>query len=355
MKQQISAGVAAALLVAGAAQASASLGDQWPLLGCARAGDCELAITSSGRAMQLRARLLTRDNRFDEALKASVDAIREAVAAEGALSRTAIDIRLNLAYGLLVRSRTEEARGPREEALAALRELGGANEIRAAMEESRLARQAYLMHAIGFDDAKSTIERARSLELGQGNMPFAAYDHIYVAPNLGMLGRHVEGLDVLAAAPSFEAERGAASGGGAYPNAIKLARARLMLVAGDPITALKWIPKSDGRVPKHYRLGLNGLVLGEALCASGQREQGIATLLARIASAEPNSHPHAPQIARARAVAGHCALMAGQRPLAQRLAAQSRAAFTAQPGVSPYFKAPLVKLERALGLNLPPV
>ena len=56
MKQQISAGIAAVLLIAGAAQASASLGDQWPLLGFARAGDCELAITSSGRAMQLRAR-----------------------------------------------------------------------------------------------------------------------------------------------------------------------------------------------------------------------------------------------------------------------------------------------------------
>ena len=32
------------------------IGDRWPLLGFARQGDCELAISSSGRAMQLRAR-----------------------------------------------------------------------------------------------------------------------------------------------------------------------------------------------------------------------------------------------------------------------------------------------------------
>lgn len=32
------------------------IGDRWPLLGFTRQGDCELAITSSGRALQLRAR-----------------------------------------------------------------------------------------------------------------------------------------------------------------------------------------------------------------------------------------------------------------------------------------------------------
>ena len=50
----IAIGLAFALL-AGAGQVRASLGDAWPLLGFARAGDCELAITSSGRAMQWRA------------------------------------------------------------------------------------------------------------------------------------------------------------------------------------------------------------------------------------------------------------------------------------------------------------
>ncbi len=56
MKQPIAIAIAAALLAAVGGQASASLGDQWPLLGFDRAGDCKLAITSSGRTLQLRAR-----------------------------------------------------------------------------------------------------------------------------------------------------------------------------------------------------------------------------------------------------------------------------------------------------------
>lgn len=66
-------------------------------------------------------------------------------------------------------------------------------------------------------------------------------------------------------------------------------------------------------------------------------------------------HAHAPWNARRRAVAGLCAFVARDRSAALRYAADARAAFTAQPGVSPYYKAPLFKLERALGLKLPPV
>ena len=50
------AGMAAALALCSGAPASAAVGDHWPLLGFTRQGDCELAITSSGRALQLRAR-----------------------------------------------------------------------------------------------------------------------------------------------------------------------------------------------------------------------------------------------------------------------------------------------------------
>ena len=53
--QTIKFGLTAVLLLVGAAQTSASVSDNWPLLGFARAGDCKLAITSSGRAMQWRA------------------------------------------------------------------------------------------------------------------------------------------------------------------------------------------------------------------------------------------------------------------------------------------------------------
>lgn len=49
-------GMVAALAMSGAGPTGAAVGDRWPLLGFARQGDCELAITSSGRALQLRAR-----------------------------------------------------------------------------------------------------------------------------------------------------------------------------------------------------------------------------------------------------------------------------------------------------------
>lgn len=65
--------------------------------------------------------------------------------------------------------------------------------------------------------------------------------------------------------------------------------------------------------------------------------------------------PNLRRAVRASAVTGWCALHAGDRTAAQRHAAQARATFTAQPGVSPYDKAPLVKLERALGVRPAPV
>jgi hypothetical protein len=76
------------------------------------------------------------------------------------------------------------------------------------------------------------------------------------------------------------------------------------------------------------------------------------TLANKLAQRDDQSSP---QRAYLRARAGLCAIAAGDRAAARSLAAQARAAFTAQPGVSPYYKAPLIKLERALGLRLPPV
>jgi len=43
-----------------------------------------------------------------------------------------------------------------------------------------------------------------------------------------------------------------------------------------------------------------------------------------------------------------CALAAGQRELALTYAELARQAFAEQPGVSPYYKAPLADLERRL-------
>ena len=57
---------------------------------------------------------------------------------------------------------------------------------------------------------------------------------------------------------------------------------------------------------------------------------------------------HHPHVAHWRALTGLCALDAGNRPRAMELAGLARQAFTQQPGVSPYYKAPLATLEKRL-------
>jgi hypothetical protein len=55
-----------------------------------------------------------------------------------------------------------------------------------------------------------------------------------------------------------------------------------------------------------------------------------------------------PRVAHWRAVTGLCALDAGNRRRAMALAELARQAFTQQPRVSPYYKAPLLTLEKRL-------
>jgi hypothetical protein len=61
--------------------------------------------------------------------------------------------------------------------------------------------------------------------------------------------------------------------------------------------------------------------------------------------------PNHPWVARARAVAGLCALALGNRKEAETFASEARRAFVAQPNVSPYFKEPLKRLDKQLGVK----
>jgi hypothetical protein len=60
-------------------------------------------------------------------------------------------------------------------------------------------------------------------------------------------------------------------------------------------------------------------------------------------------HPAAPQMARLHGVAALCARRAGEPALAARWESLARAALRAQPGVSPYFSAPLRALDAGAG------
>ncbi|WP_280151148.1 hypothetical protein [Piscinibacter sp. XHJ-5] len=78
--------------------------------------------------------------------------------------------------------------------------------------------------------------------------------------------------------------------------------------------------------------------------------EGLRHLEAGIAArVSHGSYRADPELARARAVAGACALASGDRKSAERLAQAAREAFVEQPDVSPYFKRPSETLDRRPG------
>jgi serine/threonine-protein kinase len=180
-----------------------------------------------------------------------------------------------------------------------------------------------------------------------------------IAENLRMAGDHSGAEAVLDSVPPVEAITGE---GGSNPNRyrrfINWARAELLLDRGQMAAASTLLaahPAIEGELTNDIA-DFEGL-MGRAQCGSGQPAKGLPRLRRSLdfwAHREGFS-PNHPNVAELRAEVGLCALSAGQRALAIESARQARAAFTAQPGVSPYYKAPLFKLERALGWRLPPV
>lgn len=189
--------------------------------------------------------------------------------------------------------------------------------------------------------------------------PFAVPDYLFIAENLSMRGHTREAEEFLDKAPDYEALH--VPGEEALRHLsnwrLKLARAEARLAGDDASGALELLsritPEANTRPDMRSQYDR---ALGEALCAAGRHAEGLKVLSPRLAEQEEaDFSPHAPWLARLRAVTGLCALRAGDRSTAMTYAAQARAAFTAQPGVSPFYKAPLFKLERALGLRLPSV
>jgi tetratricopeptide (TPR) repeat protein len=117
-------------------------------------------------AKRQRALILELSNKLDEAVPLEREAIAEAVAAEGPASPVANDIRLALASSLLNAARPDDARPLFESGIALLRAMGGGSEVRASREEAYYAFMMYTVGAIGFAEARQTIERdQRSLSV----------------------------------------------------------------------------------------------------------------------------------------------------------------------------------------------
>jgi eukaryotic-like serine/threonine-protein kinase len=186
---------------------------------------------------------------------------------------------------------------------------------------------------------------------GGGDHPYATWDHIVVALNLSMAGRHAEAMAALDAAPPPRAIQGETRLTDRYTLLLRRYRAELLLHQGDVTGAAALVPmallQSELRADEWNLRDL----LGEIRCrqgrhAEGRREvlQGLAVMQAVIG----DDHPHAPWQARSQAVAGLCALGLGLRAEARRHADRAAAAFAAQPGVSEHYKRPWRTLEAAL-------
>ena len=89
-------------------------------------------------------------------------------------------------------------------------------------------------------------------------------------------------------------------------------------------------------------------LLGAAKCRMGQPREGLSLLDGFIHHRAPLVYEHDAALARARSLAGLCALSLGDRARAIEYAMAARRAFTGQPGVSPFYKASLLELERKL-------
>jgi eukaryotic-like serine/threonine-protein kinase len=125
-------------------------------------------IVDAAHARSLRANLLVRAGRYDEALALIGSAVDDAISAEGPLSPTAIDIRLVMAYNLTRQGRGDEARPLREAALEALRASGTAGEVRAALEEAEFLATLAPKQQVHFEAAREAIERDRALIAARG-------------------------------------------------------------------------------------------------------------------------------------------------------------------------------------------
>jgi tetratricopeptide (TPR) repeat protein len=184
-------------------------------------------------------------------------------------------------------------------------------------------------------------------KMGGGSHPWAAVDWQRYSENLSMWGRHGDAEAVLAAAPRFpDLDRPRVSGD--YPRTVPEALTRVRLDAGDFRAALKSLPTTEPSREDTADFHSYFQLRGETRCGTDEAEAGLVDLKRSIKSQSKLASENHPSIARLRAVAGLCALSLGQRREAEEFAVKARSAFIAQPDVSPYFKEPLIRLERQL-------
>jgi hypothetical protein len=215
---------------------------------------------------------------------------------------------------------------------------------------------AMLARDVGRTDESEALRLERQslrAAMGQGQHVYSAYDFVGRATNLTMAGRFDEAGRLLAQAPHFEP----AAGGAAMPKAVAslhFAAARLQLEQGRVAAARAAIADVPASMEAIDGVSNSAVVRAQLQCADARTAHaGWAALEKEIEADAPVHYAHAPYVAWLRAQSGLCALSFGDRATAARRGDEARAAFAAQPGVHPFYKAPLERLDAALRQTRP--
>jgi tetratricopeptide (TPR) repeat protein len=310
------------------------------------AGEIRAALEESITVAHMFAGMVPSQMSFEEA-RDTIERNRAAVAARGPIVPARITAQLDEALSKVYVGWGDFARAAPlgESSFAVLSARAESLDERWRLASSQAV---VAMHLGRHDDAAKHLHDVIELrkQQGWGTHPFAAADYVLSATNLRMQKRFDEAEKTLASAPQFEQLKGGGVGSSGYEDLIPRALAAVKLDRGDPAAAVKLLPPEER---DHPGMMFEDVVLrGEVLCALGRRAEGLPRLERAIGAQEPLVYAADPSLARARAVTGLCALLAGQRSRAETLAAQAREAFNVQPNVSPYFKAPLQLLEQRL-------
>ena len=293
------------------------------------ADDFEAALAES------RTMALMYDNnlvRFPEAIAAVANA-QKALSSHGSRLPPAVHARVQFDLGWIYRNwgDHERAYALQVEAARAL-EPGVESPFERRVLETSLGMDA--METGRHDEADKRLRRGldlRNADTG-GRVEMMSFGHLFIAANLMMQGRYEESAGILKDLPP----------GNRY---VSIVLAITKLETGDPRGALSMVDELE---PSHVKDADESAVRGDALCRIGQHREGLRVLGAYIERRAAAVYEHDPQLAHSRARAGLCAFSSGQMERAFELASVARAAFAAQPGVSPYYKAPLLQLESRL-------
>ncbi len=149
----------------------------------------------------LQASILERENHFDQTLPLYQQAIDLALIAEGPLSTTAISMRLPAAFRIMQHENFKLAREYFDEAEKALRQLGGAHEVRASFEAAEFATNMFSYGSITPSEAIEQISRDRAL-LAASNLPIPEWYLPYLDRNIAFI-KMISG-DLTSGIPLFE-------------------------------------------------------------------------------------------------------------------------------------------------------